>query len=156
MTAPHPPSVPAPHLFGSPAKSRGPLRRFRAWLYAGINRMLAFAPKALPFLRGKEKLLMRKYEPKAERKTQQPPTPKTHTDIANAELFELLRSLRRDFAAEQNVPPYVVFADSVLNAMCMRLPRNEGEFLAVPGVGEVKLERYGKRFLEVINEWRRR
>lgn len=117
---------------------------------------LSFAPKALPFLRGKEKLLMRKYEPKAERKTQQPPTPKTHTDIANAELFELLRSLRRDFAAEQNVPPYVVFADSVLNAMCMRLPRNEGEFLAVPGVGEVKLERYGKRFLEVINEWRRR
>ncbi|MBP9625676.1 MAG: HRDC domain-containing protein, partial [Synergistaceae bacterium] len=33
---------------------------------------------------------------------------------------------------------------------------NEGEFLAVPGVGEVKLERYGKRFLEIINEWRRR
>ena len=118
---------------------------------------LSFAAKALPFLRGKEKLLMRKYEPKTEQKTAVKQTaPKAHTEIANAELFELLRALRREFAAEQNVPPYVVFADSVLNAMCMRLPRNEGEFLAVPGVGEVKLERYGKRFLEVINEWRRR
>ena len=117
---------------------------------------LSFAPKALPFLRGKEKLLMRKYEPKTERKAPLPTTPKAHTEIANAELFELLRALRREFAEEQNVPPYVVFADSVLNAMCMRLPRNEGEFLAVPGVGEVKLERYGKRFLEIINEWRRR
>ena len=117
---------------------------------------LSFAPKALPFLRGKEKLLMRKYEPKTERKAPLPTTSKAHTEIANAELFELLRALRREFAEEQNVPPYVVFADSVLNAMCMRLPRNEGEFLAVPGVGEVKLERYGKRFLEIINEWRRR
>ena len=119
--------------------------------------VLSFTSKALPFLKSKSALFMKKVALKTESLAVALPKVEksAHSDIANAELFEQLRVLRKEIATETNVPPYVVFSDSTLNAMCLRLPRNEGELLAVPGVGEVKLERYGARFLGVIQTWRR-
>jgi ATP-dependent DNA helicase RecQ len=72
----------------------------------------------------------------------------------NVELFERLRVLRRKLADAQNVLPYVVFTDVALHGMCATLPENDAELLAVPGVGQVKLEKYGKRFLQFIRGWR--
>ncbi len=66
------------------------------------------------------------------------------------ELFERLRELRREIAAEQSVPAYVVFADAALADMARRAPRTREEFLAVSGVGAAKLERYGDAFLAAI------
>jgi ATP-dependent DNA helicase RecQ len=54
-------------------------------------------------------------------------------------------------AKEQGVPPYVVFHDSTLLEMVRRRPSNLREMAQVPGVGEVKLQRYGPAFLEVLN-----
>ena len=68
----------------------------------------------------------------------------------DAELFERLRALRKELADEANVPPYVVFSDAALRAMCRRRPATDEEFLAVPGVGQKKLERYGKAFMGEI------
>ena len=65
-------------------------------------------------------------------------------------LFERLRQLRKDIADAEGVPPYVVFSDAALRGMCTSLPRTDEEFLAVSGVGPVKLERYGKAFLSEI------
>ena len=65
-------------------------------------------------------------------------------------LFESLRSLRRRLADERGVPAYVVFSDATLAAMAERRPVSEAEMLAIPGVGPVKLERYGEAFLEVL------
>jgi ATP-dependent DNA helicase RecQ len=67
------------------------------------------------------------------------------------ELFERLRELRREIAAEQSVPAYVVFADAALADMARRAPATRDEFLAVSGVGAAKLERYGDAFLAAIS-----
>jgi ATP-dependent DNA helicase RecQ len=112
--------------------------------------VLGFTPRTRPFLRGKEKLWMRKRAPRQ----QEPAGPKAVLLPANAELFERLRALRRELAGAQNVPPYVVFTDAALHGMCSALPENGAGFLAIPGVGQVKLEKYGERFLQVLRDWR--
>lgn len=69
-------------------------------------------------------------------------------------LFERLRVLRKQLADAQNVPAYVVFNDQTLRAMAATCPRTESELLALPGVGPVKLERYGEVFLAACDEGR--
>lgn len=66
-------------------------------------------------------------------------------------LFEALRALRRRLADERGVPAYVVFSDATLIAMVEARPTTAAGMLAVPGVGPVKLERFGGAFLEVIS-----
>ena len=67
------------------------------------------------------------------------------------ELFERLRHLRKSLADEQGVPPYVVFSDRTLHEMAIRKPLNSTDMLAITGVGEVKLARYGQDFLDIIS-----
>jgi ATP-dependent DNA helicase RecQ len=74
---------------------------------------------------------------------------------AGESLFDVLRKLRLEIATEQNVPAFVVFSDSTLADMCVRLPQTKRGFIRVSGVGSVKLEKYGDRFLEAIAEYRR-
>jgi ATP-dependent DNA helicase RecQ len=71
----------------------------------------------------------------------------------NEDLFNSLKELRFQIAQSQRVPAFVVFTDSSLIDMCIKLPKNEEEFLEVSGVGEVKLEKYGKVFIEAINQF---
>jgi ATP-dependent DNA helicase RecQ len=63
------------------------------------------------------------------------------------ELFERLRTLRKRLADEAGVPAYIVFSDATLKAIAEMRPASEQDFLAVPGVGPAKLERYGSAFL---------
>src|SRR5206468_1534837 len=65
-------------------------------------------------------------------------------------LFEKLRARRLELAKAQNVPPYVIFHDRTLIEMAARAPRSIVDLRAIAGVGEAKLARYGKAFLEVI------
>lgn len=67
-------------------------------------------------------------------------------------LFEKLRILRLEIAREQKVPPYIVFSDKTLAAMCARMPRSREEMLEVSGVGEAKYAKYGERFLEALRQ----
>ena len=66
------------------------------------------------------------------------------------DLFQTLRSVRKQIADEQGVPPYVVFSDATLRELAERKPRTLNEFRKIGGVGDVKLERYGDAFLETI------
>jgi ATP-dependent DNA helicase RecQ len=65
-------------------------------------------------------------------------------------LFAILRTLRKQIADEQFVPPYVVFADKSLRDMAEKRPQNLREFEEVYGVGSNKRDKYGKVFLEAI------
>lgn len=67
------------------------------------------------------------------------------------ELFDVLRTVRRELADEAGVPAYIVFGDKVLLEMVSRRPTNSDELLQVPGVGMAKLERYGEAFLEALS-----
>jgi ATP-dependent DNA helicase RecQ len=81
--------------------------------------------------------------------------PKTHKsglDI-DKDLYERLRQLRKEIADRQKVPPFVVFSDATLNDICIKLPNDEAAMLTVSGVGKFKLEKYGGRFIELINEY---
>jgi ATP-dependent DNA helicase RecQ len=68
------------------------------------------------------------------------------------ELFETLRDLRKEIAAEEAVPPFIIFPDSSLRDMVDKLPATNKEMLKVKGVGTTKLQDYGQRFLEKIKE----
>jgi len=68
------------------------------------------------------------------------------------EHFEALRELRKEIADELGVPPYIVFSDKTLKEMASVLPQDDESFLDINGVGQVKLERYGKQFIEKIRE----
>lgn len=67
-------------------------------------------------------------------------------------LFEKLRTLRLKIAREEHMPPYIIFSDKTLVDMCARMPATKEEMLTVIGVGEVKYQKYGERFLEVLKE----
>lgn len=64
--------------------------------------------------------------------------------------FETLRTKRLEVARELGVPAFVVFPDSTLHELAAHRPANEAEFLAIKGVGDTKLARFGPAFLEVI------
>ncbi len=68
-----------------------------------------------------------------------------------SERFARLRTLRRRLAAEAGVPPYVVFHDKTLAAMAIHRPVDKEQFLAISGVGQVKLTTYGDQFLAELN-----
>ncbi|MEQ8479654.1 MAG: DNA helicase RecQ [Hoeflea sp.] len=71
---------------------------------------------------------------------------------ADGELFEALRAARMGIARELSVPPYVVFPDTTLVAFATERPQDREALLAISGVGQSKLERYGDAFLNVIRE----
>ncbi len=64
--------------------------------------------------------------------------------------FERLRAWRRDRASEQHVPPYVIFQDKTLLEIAQAQPRDLTALAALPGVGQSKLDRYGKGVLETL------
>lgn len=71
----------------------------------------------------------------------------------DSELFERLRTLRKELADNQGVPPYVVFGDRSLRQMATTLPTDDQAFLAISGVGQTKLDKYGPQFMTVIREF---
>ncbi|MFN0096064.1 MAG: RecQ family ATP-dependent DNA helicase [Dehalococcoidia bacterium] len=78
--------------------------------------------------------------------------PRTHLAAGTADeeqTFADLRTVRRRFADENNVPPFMIFSDATLREMVRRLPRSRVEMLAISGVSANKFERFGEAFLAV-------
>ena len=71
---------------------------------------------------------------------------------ADSGLWESLRACRKQLADEHNVPPYVIFHDATLMQMLEHRPDSPDELLTINGVGQTKLDRYGRYFLDVIRE----
>jgi ATP-dependent DNA helicase RecQ len=111
--------------------------------------------KSWPVLKGTRGVQLRKDpHPMKSKKSPRPSSP-TVLEFENEQemqLFEKLRRLRLEMARELGLPPYVVFHDKTLKEMAILKPQNRTGMLQVTGIGEVKLERYGDRFLDVIKE----
>jgi len=110
---------------------------------------LVLTEKSRPLLRGESVLRLREDRKEA--------APRKKVKAAPAEiapedepLWEALRECRRRIAAEQGVPPYVIFHDVTLRGIAAAKPRSAEALLEIGGVGLAKLERYGERFLEVV------
>jgi ATP-dependent DNA helicase RecQ len=65
-------------------------------------------------------------------------------------LFQSLRDLRMEIAREEGVPPYIIFGDRTLVAMAVARPCTLEDFARVHGVGSIKHEKYGARFVEHV------
>jgi len=70
----------------------------------------------------------------------------------DSDLFETLRQVRRTRAAEQGVPPYVIFSDATLRDMARLKPPTLEHLHLIKGVGEKKAADFGELFLEVIQD----
>lgn len=99
-------------------------------------------------------VMIRLYEEKEPGRTKKSRKKKSTDSLTSAGyiLFEKLRNLRLEIAREESMPPYIVFSDKTLIDMCVRVPRNKSEMLNVSGVGAVKFDKYGQRFLDAIKE----
>ena len=78
-----------------------------------------------------------------------PPT----NGIEDPKLFEALRQLRRICAEEENFPPYIVFSDKVLHALATQKPTTVEQFGFIPGIGDYKRQKYGTRFVALIQKY---
>jgi len=69
---------------------------------------------------------------------------------ADEALLARLRDLRRSISREEQVPAYVVFPDRTLAEIAVKRPTNANALGQIRGVGPVKLDKYGERFLDVV------
>lgn len=116
-----------------------------------------FNLKVTPFgekvLFGKLKIDLSKYvAPKKKEEKEKAPKVSSKEE-ADDLLFQALRKLRLQLAKKDNMPAYIVFSDASLQDMAIKKPSTEEEFLQVSGVGQQKLENYGKLFLEEIAKY---
>ncbi len=113
---------------------------------------LRITPQGQAFLENRETLWLRKpAEPrrKAARQTVSRPVPAAVQD-EDRSLLAALKARRLELARAQNVPPYVIFHDKTLVEMANHKPSAPETLRLIGGVGEMKLQRYGRQFLEVI------
>ncbi|MDB5451569.1 MAG: recQ [Caulobacteraceae bacterium] len=119
---------------GRPLVAMGEADAVRA-VYRSERRILLRAPDAA------------ERRPRKARRTREPPQDMTPDDMAR---FESLRAWRREEAARQHLPPYVIFQDKTLADIARRRPATPSDLAQIPGVGESKLQRYGSSVLGVL------
>ena len=77
----------------------------------------------------------------------------TKSRYVENELYEMLVSLRIEIAKEEGIAPYMVFGDATLKNMASVYATNKEEMLNISGVGQIKYEKYGKRFEDIIEKY---
>ncbi|AFM42396.1 ATP-dependent DNA helicase, RecQ-like protein [Desulfosporosinus acidiphilus SJ4] len=110
-------------------------------LSTGEYPVLKLMPSAVSVIKG-ETNVMKKVSPQPSKDA-----------VEEVSLFDQLRALRKELAAEENLPPYMIFADSTLREMSQVCPANHREMIRISGVGERKLEKYGDKFLKAIADF---
>ncbi len=120
------------------------IQRFIATDYLRLTEseypVLHLTPAAYDVMRGRQKVL----QALPQKKKRRAPVP------ADTGLFETLRSLRKDIASREGIPPYLIFSDATLRDMCRVHPKTLEDLREVKGIGEMKLARFGKEFLAAI------
>ena len=118
----------------------------------GNYSILRLAAKSRPLLRGEERLILARPRVKMTPAKKDPKRKREGLDYNDA-LFQELRTLRKQLADEQQVPPFVVFSDATLAEMAAYQPVDADSFSRLNGVGKHKLGRYGTQFLQVIQRF---
>ncbi|MFI4963064.1 MAG: RQC domain-containing protein, partial [Legionellales bacterium] len=112
--------------------------------------VLKLTPKAIPLLKGEEQIALT--IPNNDLKgTKKKSKERSLTKPTSSPLFEVLRSLRRKLAEEENKPPFMIFSDATLHEMARIKPKTLDQLLTVSGVGQHKLTHYGPHFLKTLN-----
>ena len=112
---------------------------------------IALTEKSEAVLKGVEKVELFKVTIREDKKTSLVGKEATHPYLPD--LFDNLKRARTAFAREENVPPYVVFSDATLIEMATYLPQTIDEMRKISGIGDLKLQKYGADFLEIIVDY---
>ena len=114
--------------------------------------ILQMSPEGLALLKGETDLELFRQQRPPPRGSRRAVSKKEResSEGVDRELFEGLRELRRELAAERGVPPYVIFHVATLRDLARRKPATEAELLEIYGVGEKKARELGPAVLEVI------
>jgi len=132
---------------------RGVFRQLIALGYLGVDLegygSLYLNEQARPLLRGEVKLQLR-HQLKSETTSKSSKKSSALRSVDTA-LFDALREHRLLIAKEHGVPPYIIFHDSTLQEMANSRPDSLDAMRYISGVGEQKLKKYGREFLEIIN-----
>jgi ATP-dependent DNA helicase RecQ len=113
----------------------------------GVYPLLKLTEKSGDALKGKEQVMLTKVK----EKTAPPPREVNETPAGyEAALFHQLKDVRRELAAEENVPAYIVLSDATLIELATYLPHTKEDFSKISGFGQLKLEKYGRPFAEVV------
>ncbi len=75
------------------------------------------------------------------------------TAATDARLFEMLKDLRKQFAKEKKLPPFVIFLESSLEDMATQYPTTLEELEKISGVSKGKAQRYGQQFVALIAKY---
>ncbi len=76
-----------------------------------------------------------------------------NTKAYDEKLFDMLKTLRKQVAKAKDLPPYVIFQDPSLEEMATTYPTTKEELASVNGVGMGKVNKFGDRFLELIQQY---
>lgn len=112
--------------------------------------VLVLTSKGIDVIRNNKKVIINK---KIERKEITKNSPEKD-NIYDFNLFEILRKVRLEIASRENVPPFIIFGDVTLKEMAKSSPITEEEMLKISGVGNYKLNKYGRYFLAAIKEYK--
>ncbi|PIE97399.1 MAG: DNA helicase RecQ [Treponema sp.] len=124
----------------------------QSYLKIGEYQVLYLTQKSKDILNGKVRFNMK--EPVKNKKVDMSYNYENiDTPVPNHELYQKLKDLRFKLSVQLNKPAYTVFSNKTLMDISAKCPRNFDEFLMVKGVGEKKLDAYGKIFLKEIAEF---
>lgn len=115
--------------------------------------VLKLTSKSLTVLKGEEKVMMK--VPKGSKVNKQSTkSPIDNSNMSyNEEMYNYLRDIRNKLAEQENVPAYIIFSNIALQDMCIKKPVTLSEFLNVNGVGERKMNCYGRIFTCAIGRY---
>jgi len=113
---------------------------------------LSVTNKANEVLFGKTPVFIRALTSDSKEKAQREKSRVASRYSASEDLLARLKRLRLELAHEENTAAFIIFSDATLVDMCMKHPQTEEEMLQVSGVGQVKLAKYGDRFLNLLRE----
>ena len=71
-------------------------------------------------------------------------------DFLAKEMYNYLKNVRNEIAQQSNVPSYIIFSNTSILDMCKKRPTTLSEFININGVGEQKMNSYGKIFTTAI------
>lgn len=129
--------------------------------YANGNK-LKVTPLGNKILFGQSKALLTRYRP-AEKETTRSRVTRDEGHVAKArfvrsqfsnavdeQLWNVLKQLRYQLSEKEKTPAYIIFSDAALEDMVELKPMTLEEFAQVRGVGQIKLEKYGRTFVSLI------
>jgi len=113
-----------------------------AYLYlsGGKYPVVKLGERAISVLKDEKKVFQKVWKAKEE-------------PVEDNELFELLKARRKEIATKENLPPYIIFHDSTLQEMSKYIPEDKAAMMNIKGMGEIKFDKYGLQFLELIQEY---